>query len=216
MISTPIVLLDAAGTVAASRTRPGDPLRAFDAQQAATTHDVPAAQSGGAVRDALRRQDQHRGQGLQARPEDVHEQAQAVSASLMDVSGERAHPGERWEMAPGKATPPNSPNPRACRTPSQPQRPVAAGAGRAVEKPAPGHSSRATPTRAFSARLQSLESRDCTSLSRKASAFFTTTSARQHDRSELRHVPSRRRQHASGDLSQVSSPTSAGSACCAT
>src|SRR5580704_12305761 len=97
MYRTPAAFLAAAGAVAAIAGLAAIPL-ALDAQPPAAHHQAPAAKHGGVVvmlcdgKTSMEIKDLKPGQRMS------HEQASKVSRELM-ASWQRAHPGERWEMA---------------------------------------------------------------------------------------------------------------------
>ena len=193
MISKKIVLL-MFGTAVAAIGLVVRGARSYAQQTAA--HDVPAAQSGGTVVMLCDGKTSIEVKNLKPGQMMSRTQAQAVSDGLM-AKWKREHPGDRWEVA--QASP----------------------AGRKgldrddVGRPGPcGGAFAGGPTgrhlRKLSAsRLQGLESRDRQVRRRGQEHLSRRQGARQHYRNKLRHVPSRRLQHASRDLSQVPGPASA-------
>jgi len=88
----------AAGAVAAIAALAAIPL-ALDAQQpAAAHHQAPAANNGGVVVMLCDGKTSMEIKGLKPGQRMDHEQASKVTRELM-ASWQRAHPGERWEMA---------------------------------------------------------------------------------------------------------------------
>ena len=155
---------------------PGDSMRTFVCATGGDSRPSRGAERRHG-RDALRRQDQYRGQELKAGTDDV---ARASAGRERPVDGpvETGASGRAMGCCPSQTGELDSDNvgwPRPCGGA------LAGGlAGRHVRE-------------LSAARLQSLESRDRQVRRRRQARFSRRQGARQYDRNKLRHVPSRRR-----------------------
>ena len=140
----PVAFLAAAGAVAAIAGLATLPL-ALDAQPPAPHHQAPAAKHGGVVVMLCDGKTSIEIKGLKPGQRMSHEQASNVTRELM-ASWQRAHPGERWEMAQAQSPAAESaPTEPAAESPSSrhPRRPAArrprrSSPGRAGSEAGPG------------------------------------------------------------------------------